>query len=438
MSFMELTPVRPTNPFDSGIHIENASQTTTDQKFPPNVNMESTPIVQSSNPFSRDLAYQSVFKMQTTNNPFVGDLTDQTTHSRNPFKPENPPSASESIKQIKKQIKKPIKLPDDFNGNTSLRDYLRHFDRCAVVNEWDAEESALFLSAALRGEAQKVLHGMSDDDCRNYRKLVARLEARYGVETQKELHQARLTNRRQQDGESLKSLAADVRDLCSLAYQDLPPEAQERFCVQHFVDAINDRDDRMKLRRDKPRNLDVALASACELEAFRQLDNSLKYREPAIIRSGKTMFSGINKMAAPQEAQQHLSQNFKALQSSQGAPHELNSNEFIPTQQAQQLLQKLDELKVTQEAQQQLSKRLDELKATQEAQFHCIQQLSQQMQKWFKADDVNQGKKPEQQPTRNQQPECWFCKEKGHLRRDCTLWKQGNDKRVLPNARGGT
>ena len=195
----------------------------------------------------------------------------------------------------------------------------------------------------------------------------------------------------------------------------------------------------MKLRRDKPRNLDVALASACELEAFRQLDNSLKYREPAMIRSGKTMFSEINKMAAPQEAQQRLNQNLKVLQSSQGTTHELNSNEFIPTQQTQQqLLKKLDELKVTQEAQQQLSRRLDELKATQEAQLHCIQQLSQQMQKWFKSDDVNQEKKPAQQPTRNQQPECWFCKEKGHLRRDCTLWKQGNDKGVLPNALGST
>ena len=147
--------------------------------------MESTPI-QLNNPFTRDLT--DIFQMQTTTNPFTGDLTDvfrtQTTNSRNPFKTENQTSASESTGAKRpKQIKKPIKLPDDYNGSTSLRDYLRHFDRCAVVNEWNTEESALFLSAALRGEAQKILHGMSDDDCRNYQKLVARLEARYGVET---------------------------------------------------------------------------------------------------------------------------------------------------------------------------------------------------------------------------------------------------------------
>ena len=170
---------------------------------------------------------------------------------------------------------KPIKLPDDYDGRTCLRDYLRHFDRCAVINGWKSEESAVFLSAALRGEAQKILHGMSNSDCNDYSKLVARLELRFGVEKQTELFQARLHNRRQQEGESLKALAADIRAMSSLAYQDLVPAAQERFAVQHFIDAIRDVDDRMRLRRDKPRTLDEALLTACELEAFRVVDTGL-------------------------------------------------------------------------------------------------------------------------------------------------------------------
>ena len=87
-------------------------------------------------------------------------------------------------------FRKPVKLPDDYNGKTSLRDYLRHFNRCAVVNDWSPEESAVFLSATLHGDAQKILHGVPDNDCQDYNKLVAQLESCFGVETQQELHQA--------------------------------------------------------------------------------------------------------------------------------------------------------------------------------------------------------------------------------------------------------
>ena len=82
--------------------------------------------------------------------------------------------------------------------------------------------------------------------------MVARLELRFAVEKQAELFQTRLHNRRQQEGESLKTLASDIRNMASLAYQDLAPMAQERFAVEYFVDAIRDVDDRTWPRRDKP------------------------------------------------------------------------------------------------------------------------------------------------------------------------------------------
>ena len=155
--------------------------------------------------------------------------------------------------------------PADYDDTQSLRDYLKHFERCFVVNGWNQEEAALFLATGLREEAQKVLNGMSDSDCRNCAKIVDKLELRFGVEKQRELHQVRLHNRRQLENESVQALAADIRSLSSLAYQDLSPDTQERFAVQHFIDALKDRDDRLKLRRDKPRTLDDALSLACEL-----------------------------------------------------------------------------------------------------------------------------------------------------------------------------
>ena len=91
-----------------------------------------------------------------------------------------------------------------------------------------------------------MLNGMSDSDCRNYAKIVDEFELRFGVDKQRELHQVRLHNRRQLENESVQTLAADIRSLSSLAYQDLFPDTQERFAVQLFIDALKDRDDRLK------------------------------------------------------------------------------------------------------------------------------------------------------------------------------------------------
>lgn len=134
-------------------------------------------------------------------------------------------------------------------------------------------------------------------DFQDFRKPVARLESCFGGDTQQELTKL---NRRQLEGESLRSLAADIRDASSVAYQDLPTTAQERFCIQHFIDAIDDRYDRMRLRGEKPRSLDEALSTSCELEAFRLLETSKS--KPLSMRALST--DKENNMAAVTQATQ--------------------------------------------------------------------------------------------------------------------------------------
>lgn len=195
-------------------------------------------------------------------------------HSANPFACERDRDHNSADLFIqRRKLNKPVKNPADYDGSQSVRDYLRHFERCTVVNGWSKDEAAVFLAVSLRGEAQKVLTGMSDSDCRNYAKIVDKLELRVGVEKQRELHQARLHNRRQQENESVQALAADIRSMSSLAYHDLSPDTQKRCAVQHFIDAIKDQEDRFRLRRDKPRTVDETLSLACEIEAFRLLDS---------------------------------------------------------------------------------------------------------------------------------------------------------------------
>ena len=53
---------------------------------------------------------------------------------------------------------------------------------------------------------------------------------------------------------------------------------QERFAVQHFIDALNDKEDRLYLRREKTETLNQALSAARELESLRLLDNNNLFR----------------------------------------------------------------------------------------------------------------------------------------------------------------
>ena len=121
-------------------------------------------------------------------------------------------------------------------------------------------------------ETAELLAGLPDTNCKQYSKIVGRLETRFGVLKQAELHQARLHNWKLKGGESLQELASDIRSMVDLAYQDVGANVQERFAVQHFVDALIDREDRFYLRR-KPASLDKALALARELESLRLLDS---------------------------------------------------------------------------------------------------------------------------------------------------------------------
>lgn len=201
-------------------------------------------------------------------------------NSRNPFRREiDLCTFDKSTGQTaERKVNKPIKLPDDFDGKQPLKEYLMHFERCSIINGWDNEAKAMFLTASLRGESRKLLNGLTDSECRSYEKIVETLQLRFGVEKQAELHQARLLNRRQLEGESLQVLATDIRSMVDLAYQDLGTAAQERFAVQHFTDALSDKDDRFYIRREKPKTLDQALSLARELESFRLIDSNSSFR----------------------------------------------------------------------------------------------------------------------------------------------------------------
>ena len=305
--------------------------------------------------------------------------------SGNPFRIENDlwPLAKSSAcveQTADRKFKKPVKLPEDFDGKQPLKEYLMHFERCSIVNGWNEEEKAMFLTASLRGDSRKLLSGLTDAECRQYGKIVERLQLRFGVEKQAELHQARLLNRRQFEGESLQMLATDIRSMVDLAYQDVGAVIQERFAVQHFIDALNDKDDRLYLRREKPSTLDQALSLARELESFRLLDSNNSFR-----RAGSKV---------------------RAMETERT-----------------QLQMQVDRLRLQIEQQQQQL----------EAQENIIKQLNEFVVKQEKPQGTQTGKNRVPQGFARRGWECWICGDRGHLRRECPKWRENQSDQSSGN-----
>ena len=172
------------------------------------------------------------------------------------------------------------------------------------------------------------MNGLTDSECRSYEKIVGTLQLRFGVEKQAELHQARLLNRRQLEGESLQVLATDIRSMVDLAYQDLGTAEQERFAVQHFTDALSDKDDRLYIRREKPKTLHQALSLARELESFRLIDSNSSFRRAGSrVRALETERTTLETQVDRDGLRHQIEQQQKQLEAQENIIKQLN--EFL-------------------------------------------------------------------------------------------------------------
>ena len=207
---------------------------------------------------------------------------------------------------------KPVKNPADYDDTQSLRDYLKHFERCSVVNGWSKKEAAVFLAASLRGEAQKVLNGLSHNDCRDYKKIVDKLELRFGVQKQ-----------RQQENESVQALAADIPSMFSLAYIRICLQTLKKdlSCSISLMPPSKIKTTGSDYAEIKPRTMDEALSLPCELEAFRLLDGDWREalrRESGLFKAQMEMLrsdlqSQQQRQETQQDALQQLVQQIKQL-----------------------------------------------------------------------------------------------------------------------------
>ncbi|KAJ8914913.1 hypothetical protein NQ315_016067 [Exocentrus adspersus] len=159
-----------------------------------------------------------------------------------------------------------VKVPT-YDGKVSWNTYLRQFE--AVVRNWQEEDKATSLIAALRGEALEVLRTIPEASP-NYATLTSALERRYGDAHLQHVYQAQLRSRRQRFEETLQQYEADISRMVNLAYPTAPAEVIEQLSVSSFIEGLRDPEIGQLVRLARHKTISEALAQALEIEAAKE------------------------------------------------------------------------------------------------------------------------------------------------------------------------
>ncbi|KAF6203028.1 hypothetical protein GE061_003441 [Apolygus lucorum] len=156
-----------------------------------------------------------------------------------------------------------------FDGSAELEAYLIQFEIVARANGWDDDSKATALSSALSGPALALLSDVSPP--RTYRRLVAALEERYGVQNQAQMFLTLLNTRTQKPGEDIRQFHQAIRTLARNSVSDV-----ERHGVYHFSQGLRDPEVRRAIDILSPATMSEALVVALRVEAASQRDRTYR------------------------------------------------------------------------------------------------------------------------------------------------------------------
>jgi len=116
---------------------------------------------------------------------------------------------------------------------------MSHFEDCAELSGWDIRTKCLILASCLRGSARACYMSLSVAERRDYGLLCRQLAARFGNNKPQQMWLAKFESRHRQRGESIASLADDLRQLAQRAYSDLDVHSQERLALNMLYKQVS-------------------------------------------------------------------------------------------------------------------------------------------------------------------------------------------------------
>ena len=227
--------------------------------------------------------------------------------------------ASASVSQ-----NRPVVMPESFAALDSEEwdSWISHFEDCAVINGWSDERKAQFLAVRMRGAALLQLQGLATSVRENYTTLKGALREKFVPKERIELHKAEFRARHRERDEKLPDLASSLRRLVSRAYPEAVLDLQDSLAKDQFIDALEDREIRMKLRESGPKTLDEAVSRALQIEAMYEAESRRgKGRSVRVVQeSSKSENSELLELIKQNTAAMNQMVNFVQQQQQQQQP----------------------------------------------------------------------------------------------------------------------
>ena len=128
----------------------------------------------------------------------------------------------------------------------------------------------------------QVLWDYGAEVTNSLKKLTKTLKERYGGTNQADKFRIEVRHRRRKNGETLQSLHSDIRRLAALTFPELDHKARESIAYDYFIDALDDSDFALKVRKRSPTDLDSALRIALQLEVWIKGVDQLRHEQPKV------------------------------------------------------------------------------------------------------------------------------------------------------------
>ncbi|XP_069106987.1 uncharacterized protein [Argopecten irradians] len=190
---------------------------------------------------------------------------------RNDNRAGSPPHFRQSRQTVTARHSTVVK-PPRYNGEEDFEEYLTQFEIIAQINKWDYQEKSLYLASSLGSSARTVLTELSTHERQDFDSLVALLQVRYGSIERSEMYRARLQTRVRGKNESLSEVAQSIRKLTRQAYPTADENLTSILALDHFIDALQDSEMRLRVRELRPKTINEAETHAIRLEAHRLAD----------------------------------------------------------------------------------------------------------------------------------------------------------------------
>ena len=160
--------------------------------------------------------------------------------------------------------------PDNFDGTgkTEWSDYLVHFEQCAKWNQWTDAQKAQMLSIHLRGEAQRLLSGLTVLQLGNYDAIKQIISDRYEPKQKDVTYRCQFRYRKREKAESASDYGYHLNRLAQKAYPNLTLNQLEVNVIDQFITDLNNYELQKHVQFGHPKSLYEAIGLATEFEAL--------------------------------------------------------------------------------------------------------------------------------------------------------------------------